>query len=312
MPILEIENLTKSFRPDFWARLVHALKGINLQIEENEIFGYLGPNGAGKTTTIKAILGLIQPTSGQIKMFGKPASAIELKQNIGYLPENPYFYTYLTGYEILDFYAQLFDIPAKERRERALKLLETVGMSQAKDRLLRNVSKGMLQRIGIAQALINDPKLVILDEPMSGLDPIGRKEVRDIILRLKDEGKTIFFSSHILSDVEMICDRVAIVSSGKVVSLGNIEEMLTTSVTTVDIRVKGLPKDGVDELRGHNYRLIISSDQVLITVEHENEVEALLELLRQHRGKLISVVPNKLSLEDLFMRQLAEVKKNEN
>lgn len=312
MAILEIEQLSKTYRIGFLGRPKTALRGVDIQIEENEIFGYLGPNGAGKTTTIKAILGLIRHNSGRIKMFGKPFSQIELKQNLGYLPENPYFYTYLTAEETLDFYAQLFNIPKKERRKRTTELLERVGMTKARNQVLRNFSKGMLQRIGIAQALINDPKLVILDEPMSGLDPIGRKEVRDIILDLKDEGKTIFFSSHILSDVEMICDRVAIISQGQIIQTGVLEEMLASTVKAVEIVVKGLTEAGFQELMSHWYKVTYSHDKTLIQVNKEADIEDVLKTVKAHNGKVISIVPHKSSLEDLFMKHVEEGPKDEN
>ncbi len=311
MAILEIENLSKIYRTGFLGRPTRALNGIDLAIENNEIFGYLGPNGAGKTTTIKTILGIIRPTTGIIKMFGKPFSQTELKQNIGYMPENPYFYSYLSAAEMLDFYAQLFEMPKSDRRERAAKLLEIVGISHSKKQLLRSFSKGMLQRIGLAQALINDPSLVILDEPMSGLDPIGRKEVRDIILDLHEQGKTIFFSSHILSDVEMICDRVAIVLNGKIIRIGILEEMLASTVDTVEITVKGLPQTGFDELLAHWYKMIYSSDKTLIKVDSEEEIYTAVDIVKKHKAKVISIIPNKASLEDLFMQQVREVKKNE-
>lgn len=224
--VITTEGLTKEFRVGFRMKRVLALDGLNLKVEEGEIFGYIGPNGAGKTTTLKIMMGLIYPTSGNVQIFGRDVKDVNIKMDIGFLPEAPYFYDYLTAREFLDFYGQLFDLGKNERKRRNEELLDMVDLRLAKDTQLRKFSRGMLQRIGIAQALINDPKLVILDEPMSGLDPVGRTKIRDVILRLKDEGKTVFFSSHILSDVEMICDRVGILVNGRLKEVGKLEELL--------------------------------------------------------------------------------------
>lgn len=224
--VIETEGLSKEFRVGFAMKRVLALDDLNLKVEEGEIFGYIGPNGAGKTTTLKIMMGLIYPTSGNVQIFGRDIKNINIKMDIGFLPEAPYFYDYLTTGEFLDFYGQLFGLGKKERRRRIEELLDMVDLRWVKDTQLRKFSRGMLQRIGIAQALINDPRLVILDEPMSGLDPVGRTKIRDVILRLKDEGKTVFFSSHILSDVEMICDRVGILVNGRLKEVGKLEELL--------------------------------------------------------------------------------------
>ncbi|MFA4910262.1 MAG: ABC transporter ATP-binding protein [Desulfobacteria bacterium] len=224
--VITTEGLTKEFRVGFRMKRVLALDNLNLKVEEGEIFGYIGPNGAGKTTTLKIIMGLIYPTSGNVQIFGRDIKDINIKMDIGFLPEAPYFYDYLTAREFLDFYSQLFGLGKKERERRIEELLDMVDLRLVKDTQLRKFSRGMLQRIGIAQALINDPKLVVLDEPMSALDPVGRTKIRDVILRLKDEGKTVFFSSHILSDVEMICDRVGLLVNGKLKEIGKLEELL--------------------------------------------------------------------------------------
>ena len=224
--VITTEGLTKEFRVGFRMKRVLALDGLNLRVEEGEIFGYIGPNGAGKTTTLKIMMGLIYPTSGNVQIFGRDIKDINIKMDIGFLPEAPYFYDYLTAREFLDFYSQLFGLAKKERERRIEGLLDMVDLRLVKDTQLRKFSRGMLQRIGIAQALINDPKLVILDEPMSALDPVGRTKIRDVILRLKDEGKTVFFSSHILSDVEMICDQVGLLVNGKLKEIGKLEELL--------------------------------------------------------------------------------------
>ena len=306
MAILEIKNLSKIYRSEFLGRKKTALKGIDLTIEENEIFGYLGPNGAGKTTTIKSILSLIRMTTGTVRMFGKSFSEIELKQNIGYLPENPYFYTYLTAYETLDFYGQLFEIPKKTRQERIRILLNRVGLTDVHNEVLRHFSKGMMQRIGIAQALINNPQLIILDEPMSGLDPIGRKEVRDIIVELKSEGKTIFFSSHILSDVEMICDRVAMINKGEIVQIGNLEEMRSSQTVTIEIRAKNINADCLKLIEEYGHKTIISSDQILVIANNDDEADRVIQIINQQQGKIIAIVPNRATLEDLFMQKVRE------
>lgn len=229
---VETYELSKSYRTGFWlTQKVPSLKNCTLQVFAGETFGLLGPNGAGKTTLLKTLLGIIRPTSGRALVLGKPMGDRSAKQRIGYLPENPYFYDFLTGWEILNFTAGLFGIPKSVRQQRIPELLDLVGLAQtaAKRKQLRQYSKGMLQRVGMAQALINDPDLVFLDEPMSGLDPLGRFQIREIIQSLKQQGKTIFFNSHILADVEMICDRVAILGQGEILCLGSLQELLGTS-----------------------------------------------------------------------------------
>ena len=220
------EDLTKQFVVGLRQRKVMALQGLNLHVEEGEIFGFLGPNGSGKTTTMKILMGLIYPTSGRARLFGKPIGSVDVKAMIGFLPESPYFYDYVTADEFLTFYGQLFGRRGAPLRRRIDELLELVGLSGSHRTRLRSFSKGMLQRIGLAQALINDPTLVVLDEPMSGLDPIGRKEFRDLILHLKALGKTVFFSSHILSDAETLCDRIGIIINGQLRETGRLDELL--------------------------------------------------------------------------------------
>src|SRR5437867_12877868 len=245
MPILELLDVHKSYRSHLSIRKYWILRGLSLSIREGEIFGTIGTNGAGKTTTIKLALGLIFPDTGVVRLFGEDASKVESRRRVGFLPENPYLYDYLTGEEFLDFHARLFGLGAATRRRRVKDLLERVGLAHRGDRQLRHYSKGMLQRIGLAQALVNDPEVVILDEPMSGLDPIGRRDVRDIILRLKDEGKTIFFSTHILPDVEMICDRVGILVKGQLRAVGAVHELVgAATVTSVEILVERLAEAG--------------------------------------------------------------------
>lgn len=238
---VETYELSKSYRTGFWlTQKVPSLKNCTLQIWQGETFGLLGPNGAGKTTLLKTLLGIVRPTSGRALVLGQSMGDRSAKQRIGYLPENPYFYDFLTGWEILSFTAGLFGIPRTVQQKRIPELLDLVGLAQiaAKRKQLRQYSKGMLQRVGLAQALINDPELVFLDEPMSGLDPLGRYQIREIILSLKQQGKTIFFNSHILADVEMICDRVAILGQGELLCIGSLQELLGTS-DAYQAKVKG-------------------------------------------------------------------------
>ncbi|HZS45814.1 MAG TPA: ABC transporter ATP-binding protein, partial [Blastocatellia bacterium] len=222
--VIEIENLTKDYLIGFWKkRPQRSLDDLSLDVQEGEIFGFLGPNGAGKTTTLKLLMRLIFPTSGTARILGRSIDDTEMRRDIGYLPEHPYFYDYLTARELLDYYGQLFDMSPSDRKARTIELLKMVGMEEFADRQLRKFSKGMVQRIGIAQALINRPKVAFLDEPMSGLDPLGRRQVRDIIAGLRDHGVTVFFSTHILSDVEVLCDRVAILNRGKRIGYGRLD-----------------------------------------------------------------------------------------
>jgi len=239
--VVETHKLRKVYRTGFWlTQKVVSLKSCTLTVLQGETFGLLGPNGAGKTTLLKALLGIIRPSGGKAQLMGQPLGDRMVKQRVGYLPENPYFYDYLTGWELLKFTAGLFQIPGSLQRQRIPMLLDMVGLAQstAKKQHLRHYSKGMLQRIGMAQALINDPEVVFLDEPMSGLDPMGRYQIREIILALKSQGKTVFFNSHILSDVEKICDRVAILAQGELICIGSLQELLGTA-NTYHVMVKG-------------------------------------------------------------------------
>src|SRR5580693_6719468 len=227
---IEIDSLTKDYALGFWRkRMRRSLDNLSLRVEDGEIFGFLGPNGAGKTTTLKLLMGLIFPTAGTARIRGKSIDDVSMHREIGYLPEQPYFYDYLTARELLDYCARFFGFAAADRRERVARFLELVGLTAAADVQLRKFSKGMLQRAGIAQAILHDPKVVFLDEPMSGLDPLGRREVRDLMEQLKSQGRTVFFSTHILSDAEMLCDRVAVLVDGKLQGVGAVAD-LTSSV----------------------------------------------------------------------------------
>lgn len=304
MKPLRINGLTKEYRVGFGRRTVMALDHLDLEVEEGEVFGFLGHNGAGKTTTIKLLMGLVYPTSGEAWILGRSICDVEVKQYIGFLPESPFFYEYLTAEEFLVFYGQLFGIEGLKLAKRIDELLELVSMTDARHRPLGKFSKGMLQRIGIAQALINDPILVVLDEPMSGLDPIGRRDVRDIILRLKHEGKTIFFSSHILPDVEMVCDRIGILVKGRLKAVGTVPELVgSSSVTSVELVVEGLSEVGLAEVRSLASTLMRRGDQVLIKLDDEGMINGLLDLILKHKGRVVSLIPHKQSLEDLFLSE---------
>lgn len=275
-------------------------------MEEGTVFGFLGHNGAGKTTTIKILVGVIYPTSGEAFFWGKPVSDVKAKTEIGFLPESPYFYDYLTGSEFLHFCGQLFGMGLKERTLRVDALTELVNLKGSEKEQLRTYSKGMLQRMGLAQALINDPKLVILDEPMSGLDPIGRKDVRDIMIRLKDEGKTIFFSTHVLSDAEMICDQVAIIIKGRLRNTGRLEEMLDPKVKSIDVRFSGVVQEKVEWLRPYSSAILVRSSDLLITLNDEAVLPKVIQWAHHEKANIVSIVPKKESLEDIFIEEMKE------
>ena len=305
MDAIVIEGLTKTFKSS-WPGMpsVQALCGLSLSVRRGEIYGFLGPNGAGKTTTLKILLGLMRATSGTAEVLGVPAGDVNVHRRIGFLPESPYFYDYLTAEEFLTFYGRLAGLPREELTCQVITLLETVGLSDARTRQLRKFSKGMLQRVGLAQALIHDPELVILDEPMSGLDPIGRKQIRDLILRLRDKGKTVFFSTHIIPDVEMICDRVGIVVKGKLLATGRVDELVNYGhAQSVEIVCEGLHAGEIPAIRKTATRVLQQGQRCLVVLHGSIELEEILDAIRFHGGRLISVVPQKGSLEDLFLQQ---------
>ena len=302
--VVEIENLTKDYEVGFWRkRKVRALDGLSLTINEGEIFGFLGANGAGKTTTLKLLMTLIFPTSGTARILDHDIADVSMHQRIGYLPENPYFYDYLTAFEFLTFCGQIFGFSKTERADRAKQLLARVRLDENKwNTQLRKFSKGMLQRVGLAQAIVNDPAIVFLDEPMSGLDPIGRREVRDLISSLRQEGKTVFMCSHILSDIEVLCDRVAILKGGKLAHVGKLSD-LQQQVSVVEIVVSGTTEAGLRPVMppGNNFRLTPSPAGLRIEVPDEKDVDVVIEALRKTGGRLVSVQPLKQSLEELFL-----------
>ncbi|RKZ19181.1 ABC transporter ATP-binding protein [bacterium] len=297
MNILEVNHLKKYYRSPFLRKRVRAVEDISFAVKQGEIFGLLGPNGAGKTTTLKSIVGLLKPDGGEIRLFGRPLD-ISRRERIGFLPENPYFYRHLTGYELLSFYAHLFNkhITAKKIKE----ILEMVGLEHAMHSKVGSYSKGMLQRVGFAQAILNDPDFIILDEPMSGLDPIGRKEMKDWIFKLKSEGKTILFSSHILPDVEMICDRVAIIYRGRVVSTGVLSEILQEKVRFIEVTIEGLDEKTLETF-GKVFR---SGDKLMLRLTSEEEKDRLVSFVIEKGGRIISVAPYRKTLEEHFMETL--------
>jgi ABC-2 type transport system ATP-binding protein len=300
---IDIENLSKDYPYGFLQlKKKRSLEGLTMQVQTGEVFGFLGPNGAGKSTTIKLLMRLIFPTAGSARILGKPISDIGTHKDIGYLPEQPYFYDYLTAAEVLDYFARFHDFAAAERRERVERMLKKVGLESAGRIQLRKYSKGMLQRVGLAQAILHDPLVVVLDEPMSGLDPVGRREVRDIILELKKQGKTVLFSTHILSDAEMLCDRVGVIVGGKLQGIGAPSEIVGLKAHGMEILFEVADAAGVSDAllatatrTGNRYRLHVE----------ESDVYAAIEQLRAARAKILSVTQVKPSLEEYFMHLVA-------
>jgi ABC-2 type transport system ATP-binding protein len=297
---VSIQGLTKKYL-DVWNKAeITAVDHLDLEVEEGEIFGFLGRNGAGKTTTIKMLLGLIFPTEGTATVLGKPLGDIEVKSQISYLPENPYFYETMSGWDLMDFFARLFRITEPERSQRVKACLEDVRLdASAWRRPLRGYSKGMLQRIGIAQALLNDPKLLFLDEPTSGLDPIAHAELRDIIVNVGRRGKTVFLSSHQLPDVELVCSRVAIIHHGKLLTTGRINEM--TSGEKVEVRAEGLVNGQADKYGKLADVVELQGDKLRIPSANQENVSDILELIRSDKGRVMAVMPHKRSLEEVFV-----------
>jgi len=307
MPIIEIENLTKDYDVGFWRkRKVRALEGLSLSIESGEIFGFLGANGAGKTTTLKLLMRLIYPTEGNARILGHDISDVAMHHRIGYLPENPYFYDYLTAREFLEYCGELFGQTRGERGRRTESLLARVRLDEKSwNTQLRKFSKGMLQRVGLAQALINDPEVVFLDEPMSGLDPVGRREVRDLIASLRQEGKTVFMCSHILSDIEVLCDRVAILKRGQLAHIGYLDELRRRAGDSnlVEVVATGTNAETLSRhlQDGERFMLSPTPSGLRIQVANEEEVDSVIAALRKAGGKLVSVQPVRQSLEELFL-----------
>ncbi len=302
--IIEIENLTKDYEVGFWKKKkIRALDGLTLNVERGQIFGFLGGNGAGKTTTIKILTSLIFPTEGSAKILGSPISDVKMHAGIGYCPENPYFYDYLSARELMMYFGELFGMDKSESKRKTEELLTKVGLDE-KDwtKQLRKFSKGMLQRVGLAQSLINSPEIVFMDEPMSGLDPIGRREIRELIAELRENGTTIFMSTHILSDIEALCDRVAIMRNGKLAATGKLDELLASESQQFEINVKGISSD-IISAKFPDLKFNLKPNGANIYVDDENEVEKILATVREAGGKLVSVQPVKQSLEELFVKK---------
>jgi ABC-2 type transport system ATP-binding protein len=307
--VVETDNLTKDYEVGFLRkRKVRALDGLSLTVNQGEVFGFLGANGAGKTTTLKLLMRLIFPTDGSARILGSDIANVSMHSRIGYLPENPYFYDYLSALEFLTFCGQLFGLSKSEQNKRANALLSRVRLDESKwNTQLRKFSKGMLQRVGLAQALVNDPEVVFLDEPMSGLDPIGRREVRDLIAALRQEGKTVFMCSHILSDIEVLCDRVAILKGGRLAHVGHLEELRqqVAGHALVEVVVSAIDEAALRSNlpAGNNFKVSSSPAGLRIEVSEEGEVDGVIVALRKAGGKLVSVQPLRQSLEELFISE---------
>jgi ABC-2 type transport system ATP-binding protein len=303
--IVEIDGLTKDYEVGFVKKKkVRALDHLTLEVRTGEIFGFLGPNGAGKTTTLKLLTRLIYPTEGTARILGRPIDDVATRSRVGYLSENPYFYDYLSGRELLEYTAALFGVPKEKARSHLDELLDLVGLEREQaDRQLRKYSKGMLQRIGIAQALVNDPEIVFMDEPMSGLDPIGRREVRDLLLSLRAKNKTVFFSSHILSDVEALCDRAAVLSRGKLVRCGTVQELSGAQDSALEVVAIGVDASEVDRFSDSISTVesaTATPNGLHLVLSDDSEVEQALAAIRRSGGKLVSINPRRRSLEDIF------------
>ena len=305
-PALATYELTKDYAVGFWRkRPYRALDALTLDVAAGEVFGFLGPNGAGKTTTLKLLMQLVYPTAGRAEILGRPVGDVAMKRRIGYLPENPYFYDYLTAEELLIYFAALFGFSTAERRTRAARLLDEVGIGAERRLQLRKFSKGMLQRVGIAQALLNDPELVILDEPMSGLDPLGRRSVRELILRLRDRGCTVFFSSHVLSDAEALCSRVAILAKGRLIASGPLSEMVAFHAQGWELVVANLPDSAIPPLGPRVRKVVkIGDGPNEIHLPLDPSPDRTMAELAAGGASIVSLNPIRETLEDFFVKQV--------
>jgi ABC-2 type transport system ATP-binding protein len=308
MDAIRTEGLTKHYNVGFWrSRPYVALDGLTLRVEQGEVFGFLGPNGAGKTTTLKLLMQLIFPTSGVAEILGRPVGDIGVRRRIGYLPENPFFYDNVSAEELLTYFASLFGYRGVERTQRVARLLDEVGLGAERRLHLRKYSKGMIQRVGLAQALLNDPDVVFLDEPMSGLDPIGRREVRDIMLRLRDRGTTVFFSSHILSDAEVVCSRVAILSGGRLVAVDRIADIVSAHTKGWDIVVSDLSEAGAAAFAAEGAVVTrVGSDRHHIVLPASASPDAALARAVAAGARLVSLTAVRETLEDVFLAQVRQ------
>ena len=313
MAVVRTERLTKEFSAGVWSlrrlRPHRALDALSLAIPDGGVFGLLGPNGAGKSTTLKLLVDLIRPTSGSAEVLGRPAGDVSARRQLGFLPENPTFYDQLTANELLTYFAGLFGYAPADRRQRASRLLDLVGIGAERERPLRTYSKGMIQRVGIAQALVNDPALVILDEPMSGLDPLGRREVREIILRLRDDGRTVLFSSHILSDAELLCSHVAILAKGRLVASGSVSDLTAGAGTAArgwEVVMSNLDEAAASALASRARRVTrIADGRYSLDLPPEVRPEPLIAELSGAGAALVSVAPLRTTLEDVFVERVS-------
>jgi ABC-2 type transport system ATP-binding protein len=307
MVAIHTDGLTKHYSVGFWRpRPYLALDSLTLDVEAGEVFGFLGPNGAGKTTTLKLLMQLIYPSSGRAEILGRPVGDVEARRRIGYLPENPYFYDYLTAEELLEYFARLFGYAAAEGRRRAAALLDEVGIGAERRMPLRTFSKGMIQRVGIAQALVNDPEVLFLDEPMSGLDPLGRREIRHLVLRLRDQGCTIFFSSHVLADAEALCSSVGILAEGRLVASGTLSEILAFQAQGWELVVSGISRDMIErELQLITKVTPLGGDRFALELPLSPPPERILSDLIGRGASLVSLNPLRKTLEDYFVERVA-------
>jgi ABC-2 type transport system ATP-binding protein len=309
MAALATYELTKDYAVGFWRkRPYRALDALSLHVDSGDVFGFLGPNGAGKTTTLKLLMQLVFPTSGEAEILGRPAGDVGVRRRIGYLPENPYFYDHLTAEELLDYYGRLFRMSAVDRRQRITATLDRLGVGAERRMALRKFSKGMLQRVGLAQAVLNDPEVLFLDEPMSGLDPLGRRDVRALMLELRDQGRTIFFSSHILSDAEALCSRVAIVAKGRLAAAGRLTDLQEFAVHGWELVMSGVPPAALDAIRSRARRVLtIDGDRYVIELPSDGRPEEMLRELTAAGATMVSLNPLRETLEDIFVRRVAEI-----
>jgi len=282
---------------------IEILKNININAEEGQIYGFLGPNGAGKTTTIKCILRLLFPDAGEIFILNQPYHTFKNRKNLGFLPEQPYFYDYLTARELLWFSASLFSISKKKSAEISKKLIHQVGLEGKEDIKLRKYSRGMIQRVGLAQALVNDPKILLLDEPFSGLDPVGRKELRDIIVSLKNAGKTIFFSSHIIQDMEILVDKVGIILDGEIIKEGKLSDLISHSIQYIEIVFTDIDEKRIS---ANNLKYFLQAGNYIVRVNDAKIMNDIIEFIIMNKGKIVSVTPVKMTLEDIFLKEIKE------
>jgi ABC-2 type transport system ATP-binding protein len=304
---IDIEGLTKDYKIGFWRpRPYRALDGLTLQVAPGEVFGFLGPNGAGKTTTLKLLLQFVFPTAGRAAILGRPVGDLAVRRRIGFLPENPYFYDNLTAEELLRYFASLFGYPAADCHARASRLLDRVGLGAERRMQLRKYSKGMIQRVGIAQALLNDPEVLFLDEPMSGLDPLGRRDIRALILELRDRGTTVFFSSHILADAEALCSRVAIVAGGRLATIGRLIDMAGYELRGWEVVVTDLAPDVVTRLAARGIKATsVSNGRYALELPRDARPESVVGELAASGAALVSVSPLHTTLEEIFVQQVA-------